>query len=117
MTKVNHEDTKTQSTFFIRVFVSLWSKVSCRIQALGESPMPLTLAPQEPFLVAEWRKPNGFSRVFSHNSGRLAPYRYQSQWHWARAHRFTLRKKIATCTIQISLELTEPEAGVLKVWY
>lgn len=38
MTNVNHEDTKTQSTFFIRVFVSLWSKVSCRIQARGESP-------------------------------------------------------------------------------
>ncbi len=45
--------------------------------------MPLTLAPQEPILVAEWRKPPGFSRVFSHNTGRLAPYRYQSECHWA----------------------------------
>ena len=38
-----------------------------------------TLAPQEPFLVAEWRKPPGFARVFLHNTGRLAPYRYQSR--------------------------------------
>ena len=47
--------------------------------------MALTLAPQEPFLVAEWRKPPGFSRVFSHNTGRPAPYRYLSERHWALA--------------------------------
>ncbi len=51
--------------------------------------MVLTLTPEAPFLVAEWQKPPGFSRVFSHNTGRLAPYRYQSQLHFALAYKLT----------------------------
>ncbi len=57
--------------------------------------MPSTFAPFGLVLLAAGREPSGFSRLFDHVTGRLAPFRYkvdgiglapdplQSRWHWS----------------------------------